>query len=191
GHRRGRGAHQDGSRRDAVRGGVRRRRPSPGRRAGGLPGRGAPSGPGDPRRQDAAAGRDHGCRAHRRAAHRPGGHPHRVQPARPRGARPRRRCDGLPRQAVLQERPGARDRDGDEPVRRGPAARGGGRRPHRAAGDPQGGGSREERPAGAPRPQRARRLPVDPEDRHGPAAVDAAGGRRRDRARTGPHRSRL
>ena len=31
----------------------------------------------------------------------------------------------------------------------------------------------------AARAQRARRLPVDPEDRHGPAPLDAAGGRRR------------
>ena len=37
-----------------------------------------------------------------------------------------------------QERPGARHRDGGQPVRRAAAARGRGRRPHRAAGDPQG-----------------------------------------------------
>ena len=37
-------------------------------------------------------------------------------------------------------------------------------------------------------PVRARRVPLDPEDRDGPAAVDAAGRRGRGRARPGPRR---
>ena len=56
---------------------------------------------------------------------------------------------------------------------------------HRAAGDAQGGRARQERAAGAARADRAGGVPVDPEDRDGPAAVDAAGRRRRGRARAG------
>ena len=39
-------------------------------------------------------------------------------------------------------------------------------------------------------PQRAGRVPLDPEDRHGPAPVDAPGGRRRDHPRPGPSTGR-
>ena len=69
------------------------------------------------------------------------------------------------------------------------AARGRGRRPHRAARDPQGRRPGQGRPPGAARAHRARRVPLDPEDRDGPAAVDAPGGRGRHRPR--PRHRRL
>ena len=59
-----------------------------------------------------------------------------------------------------------------------------------AAGDPQGGRAGQDRAPARPRADRARRLPLDPEDRHGPAPDDAPGRRRRDHARPG-HRRRL
>ena len=58
----------------------------------------------------------------------------------------------------------------------------------RAAGDPQGGRAGQERPAGAARALRARGVPLDPEDRDGPAPLDAAGRRGRGRARSGHRR---
>ena len=63
----------------------------------------------------------------------------------------------------------------------------GGRRPRRAAGDPQGRRPGQGRAPEGARPERARRVPLDPEDRHGPAPVDARGrrGRRRARRRLG------
>ena len=63
-----------------------------------------------------------------------------------------------------------------------------GRRPHRAARDPQGGRPGQGDPAGAARADRARRVPLDPEDGDGPAAVDAPGrrGRRHPRPRRRP-----
>ena len=45
--------------------------------------------------------------------------------------------------------------------------------------DPQGGRPGQGRPAAGARPQRARRVPLDPEDRDGPAAVHARGRRGR------------
>ena len=63
-------------------------------------------------------------------------------------------------------------------------ARGRGRRPDRAAGDPQGGRPGQGRAPAAARADRARGVPLDPEDRDGPAALDAAGRRGRHHART-------
>ena len=134
--------------------------------------------PGDPRREDAGARRHRGGRADRRPADRAGGDADGVLPARPRRAGPRRRRDGVPGQALLAVRPGAGHRDGGEPVRRARRPRVRGRRPLRAAGDPQGRGAGQERAPARPRAQRARRLPVDPEDRDGPAPDDASGRRR-------------
>ena len=51
-------------------------------------------------------------------------------------------------------------------------------------GHPQGRRSRQGNPPEGARPQRARVVPLDPEDRHGPAAVDAAGRRRGGRTRS-------
>ena len=65
------------------------------------------------------------------------------------------------------------------------AARGRGRRPHRAARDPQGRRPGQGRAPAAARAHRARGVPLDPEDRDGPAALDAPG-RRGRRRRTAP-----
>ena len=56
-------------------------------------------------------------------------------------------------------------------------ARGGDRRPGRAAGDPQGGRPGQGDPHGAARDHRGRGVPVDPEDGDGPAPRHARGGR--------------
>ena len=53
-----------------------------------------------------------------------------------------------------------------------------GRRPPGAARDPQGGGAGQERAPAAARALRARGVPLDPEDRDGPAPLDAPGRRR-------------
>ena len=63
-------------------------------------------------------------------------------------------------------------------------ARAGGRGPGREPGHPQGRRPRQGSPPGGARPQRARVVPLDPEDRHGPAAVDAPGCRRSRRTRS-------
>ena len=78
------------------------------------------------------------------AADRAGGHPDRLLPARPGRARPRRRRDGLPGQAVQQDRPGAGHRDGGEPVRRA-------RRCSRPRSPTSPSGSRPARPSTGPR----------------------------------------
>ena len=62
-------------------------------------------------------------------------------------------------------------------------------RPDRPAGDPQAGRPGQGGPAGAAVAERAGRVPVDPEDRDGPAAVDAPGRGGRDRARPGRRRA--
>ena len=118
-----------------------------------------------------------------RAPDRPGRHPDRVLPARAGRAGPRRRRDGLPGQAVHPQRPGARDRDRGQPVRRARGPRDRGRRPRRAAGGPQGRRPGQGRAPEGARADRARRVPLDPEDRDGPAPLDARGRRRRRRAR--------
>ena len=64
----------------------------------------------------------------------------------------------------------------------------GGRRPAGAARDPQGGRPGQERAAAAARALRARGVPLDPEDRDGPAPLDAPGRRRRRHPRTRPRR---
>ena len=119
------------------RGGLRRRRPGRRRGAGDRAGRGAPSRPGDPRREDAACSTASPPR--RRSPSK------RIapvviltafSPARAGRAGPRRRRDGLPRQAVHPDRPGARDRDGGQPLRRAPEAGGRGRRPAATASRP-------------------------------------------------------
>ena len=62
-------------------------------------------------------------------------------------------------------------------------------RPPGVARDPQVGRPRQGRAAGEARAQRDRRVPLDPEDRDGPAALDEAGRRRGRRARCGRARS--
>src|SRR5580700_5158468 len=150
----------------------------------------AAPGSGHPGRQDADPGRHLRRRADRRGPARAGRHPHRLLPARARGTSPRRRRDGLPGQAVHQGRPGARGRDGGQPVHRDPRARPGDRHAARAAGGPQ-----AARPGQGPAPvgaraQRARGVPLDPEDVHGPSADDAQGRRGRYRRQhAGPRRA--
>ena len=56
-------------------------------------------------------------------------------------------------------------------------------RPRRAAGRPEGGRPGQGRAAEGARPERAGRVPLDPEDRDGPAPIDARGRRGRRRAR--------
>ncbi|CAA9363291.1 MAG: Two-component transcriptional response regulator PdtaR, LuxR family, partial [uncultured Nocardioidaceae bacterium] len=187
---RGRDPHPARPRRDARGGGVPRRRSGGGRGEGRRARRAAASRPRPARRQDAQARRDIGSRADRRAAHRRGGDPDRLQPAGPGGAGEGRRCDGLPRQAVHQGRPGARDRGGAEPVRRAQAAGVGGRGTERRAGDQEAGGPGKGRAAAPAAAERARGVPLDPEDRDGPAGVDAAGRGRCAGPRPHAHRQR-
>ena len=68
-------------------------------------------------------------------------------------------------------------------------ARGRGGRPDRAAGDPQGRRAGQGRAQEQLEPLRAGGVPLDPEDRDGPAPLDAPGRRRRGRARPGHRRA--
>ena len=136
-----------------------------------------------PRRQDALLDGTRG-RADRRRADRARGHPHRLLQ---RDLVERARDAGAMAYLVkpFTRRPGAGDRDGGEPLRRGHGARGRGGRPPRVARDAQAVDRaksvlQERSPSANPS------LPVDSEDSHGSSAVDAPGGRRSCRARYGP-----
>ena len=117
------------------------------------------------------------------AADRPRRHPDRVLPARAGRAGARRRRDGLPREAVHPQPTWCRRSRSRSAGSPSSAPRARGRRPGRAARDPQGGRPGQGRPAEGARTHRAGGVPLDPEDRHGPAPVDARGRRGRRRAR--------
>ena len=116
--RRRRSPHPTGPGRNAARGGLRNRRRSRRRPGSRRTGRTPQAGPGDHGCEDAAPRRNRRCVGDSQQTHRADRGADRVQPARPGRTRPRRRCDGLPGEALHHQRLDPGHRVGRQPLQR-------------------------------------------------------------------------